>query len=612
MTYSARVICDSIAQGVRLTTLEVTFPRIVLAEFNTHRVFCLAGDSELEFDLPKDSRGRRRVYRMRLDDFVDKWLNGARRTGANPKTEYDTQGILPESHYSPQAIASLLGMATASNINTACRAGVLPATKTKNGWSVRGADVLAWRQSSPAHTRFDMRSRLKSMRIRQLNEDTGDIQTSHVRDVQVSGVKPVYVVRAGDYEVAGSKDHRILTTKGWLTIGELAPGDQVLVRRFGKREDELLDPLRLKKIEGVWRSRWQRTVRELLRSASSLCRRCEQNEGVDIHHIVPVHEAPERAFEKDNITLLCPSCHLAMHEVQGWQGGTYLYGAAATVTSVEYRGEEMTYDLEIAGSYPNFLANGVVVHNSRNSASSRAIPVEKRIAAIQENPFVPEAFAANKKGMQAGDVLDRLDQEHARHVWMAACEEALKKAQALVDLGVHKQWANRILEPFSWHTVVVTSTEWENFFNLRISELAQPEIRIAAELMLEAMEDSSPLDRDNSEVRYHLPYLQADEWYDLLANPSPQNIERAIKLSTARCARVSYLTHDGKYDPEADLRLYNMLLTNRHMSPFEHVAYASVIPLRQSSGFLGNFRRPWVQHRKTLPGEDIAPKEVPA
>jgi hypothetical protein len=100
MGYSAKILADSVSpDDVRLTTMEVTFPRIVLAEFNTHRVFCLAGDSMLEFDLPAGQNGGRRVYSMRLDEFVEKWVGGARRIGANPKRSVELDWVQGDKKY---------------------------------------------------------------------------------------------------------------------------------------------------------------------------------------------------------------------------------------------------------------------------------------------------------------------------------------------------------------------------------------------------------------------------------------------------------------------------------------------------------------------------------
>lgn len=234
---------------------------------------------------------------------------------------------------------------------------------------------------------------------------------------------------------------------------------------------------------------------------------------------------------------------------------------------------------------------------SRNSASSRAIPVEKRIQAVLDNPFIPEAFAANKPGMQAGDVLDAKASEEARFDWLAARDHAVDHASFLAVSGVHKQWANRLIEPFSWTTVVVTATEWENFFNLRISALAQPEIRKAAELMKAAMDASIPKELPHG--GWHLPYIQLDE--------TEYVTEDMIKASVARCARVSYLTHDGIRDFAKDIELHDKLLASRHMSPFEHPA---VVNFANPERFCGNFRRPWVQHRKMLVGEAVAPAEA--
>lgn len=229
---------------------------------------------------------------------------------------------------------------------------------------------------------------------------------------------------------------------------------------------------------------------------------------------------------------------------------------------------------------------------SKNSASSRAIPVKKRIQAVLDDPFVPAAFGANKSGMASSEWLDDEESVTARDIWMAAMAHAVDCASQMEKLGVHKQWANRLLEPFSWQTVIVTATEWENFFNLRISEHAQPEIRTAAEMMKKAREESTP--RQLKHGGWHLPYVRDDERH--------LSIEDLVKISSARCARVSYLTHDGVRDISADLNLYDRLVGPGHMSPLEHPAQArpDVYNLHPS-----NFCYPWVQHRKFIPGEAI-------
>lgn len=247
---------------------------------------------------------------------------------------------------------------------------------------------------------------------------------------------------------------------------------------------------------------------------------------------------------------------------------------------------------------------------SRNSASSRAIPVEKRIQAVMEDPFIPAAFCSNQRGMQAGGVLGTDEHALAWRTWMAAAADACEKARQLAAAGVHKQWANRLIEPFAWTEVIASATEWSNFFHLRISPMAQPEIRAAAEAMKAAMDASTP--KALLPGQWHLPLVSNEDRLEAmeLDPPGPETPEgwmRLAKLSTARCARVSYLTHEGKRDPSVDIALHDKLLADGHLSPFEHPAMvggsADPRPQVYDGEFIGNFRAPWVQYRKTIPRE---------
>lgn len=260
---------------------------------------------------------------------------------------------------------------------------------------------------------------------------------------------------------------------------------------------------------------------------------------------------------------------------------------------------------------------------SRNSASSRAIPVARRISMLQSHPFIPDAFMQNQRGMQAGVELDTIAQDRARQIWMEACAAAIKHAKALADLEVHKQWANRLLEPFAWQTVICSATEWQNFFNLRRHRAAQPEIRKTAELMFDAMQASTPTELDHGE--WHIPYITEEDIEESMNNSSSIVDDTwLVKLSVARCARVSYLTHDtNKRDIAADIKLHDMLLTSGHMSPFEHQAkvgtlaeltdhlgtgptgYMCYVCDGEATGTIGNFDVPWIQYRKTIPNEAI-------
>lgn len=240
--------------------------------------------------------------------------------------------------------------------------------------------------------------------------------------------------------------------------------------------------------------------------------------------------------------------------------------------------------------FPRFILAEVNTHRmlSRNFESSRAIPVERRIAMVQADPFIPEAFGKNRRGMQASENLDPLQAQQAEEVWYDALEAALDSARELATLGVHKQLANRILEPFAWVTGIITATDWDNFFALRCNPQAQPEFRRLAVMMRDCMDASKP--KEVGQDGWHLPLVSTED---------RQETWHLTKLSAARCARVSYLTHAGVRDESEDIRLYEDLVRNGHMSPLEHQATPMSTPHHR-----GNLRS-WKQARKFLPNEAV-------
>jgi len=264
---------------------------------------------------------------------------------------------------------------------------------------------------------------------------------------------------------------------------------------------------------------------------------------------------------------------------------------------------------------------------SRNSASSRAVPIEKMLARVQEEPFVPQSWPSNGRGMKEGIPLTGADAEVARDAWARGIGRSVITAMELETAGLHKGYTNRHLEVGLWHTTIVTATEWDNFFHLRAHPEAHGEMQIIAAMMKEAYEASTPQKLDYGQ--WHLPYIYPEDW-DFVRNELPDWPEQSIttamvQISTGRCARVSYLTHDGRRDPEKDIDLYVKLSNNGHMSPFEHPARPATVkdadldtcmvrwkdcahtwhhgslPDADKLWF-GNFRG-WVQHRKTIPYE---------
>ncbi len=232
--------------------------------------------------------------------------------------------------------------------------------------------------------------------------------------------------------------------------------------------------------------------------------------------------------------------------------------------SVTDAGERLT---TVEATFHRFILPEINTHRSiaKSSASSRAIPVQKRLQAVKENPAMPVHWGANKAGMQADAQLEPWVIELAASEWRLARDNAVYSVEYLLDLGLHKQVANRLLEPFLWHTAIMTSTTngWLNFFEQRCSPLAQPEMEAAAYAIKAAYEASTPVMRPD-----HLPYVadaELGEWGKFVAVP----------VSVARSARVSYRTFEGVEDLDADLALFDKLMeaSPKHWAPTEHVAF---------------------------------------
>jgi hypothetical protein len=255
--------------------------------------------------------------------------------------------------------------------------------------------------------------------------------------------------------------------------------------------------------------------------------------------------------------------------------------------------------------YPRFIHSEFMTHRvfSRNARSSRAVPTAKLIKEVRDNPVMPVHWGKNQPGMQAATEIDDINRPFAKSAWNKAAMAAADHASYLDALGVHKQVVNRILEPFLHIDVVVTATEWTNFYALRRHKDAQPEIKALADMMWEMQQRSVP---NHIPVNgWHMPYITDVEWEN---NLIPE--EHLLKVSVARCARVSYKTFDGVLPKlEDDLKLYDRLVGSApmHASPAEHQATPDVqaadgkFCYKNTHGNLVG----WQQYRKTLKGENI-------
>jgi hypothetical protein len=289
------------------------------------------------------------------------------------------------------------------------------------------------------------------------------------------------------------------------------------------------------------------------------------------------------------------------------------YEARIILDSVGPNGARLTtFEL----SYPRFVHAELLTHRtfSRNSASSRAIPVEKLLGRIEDDPVIPVFWGSNRAGMQAREELSDFDKCCAETLWRAAVRSGVDFARKLGAMGLHKQIANRAAELGMFITVVVTATEWSNFFALRDHPDAQPELRSIAAKAHALYREYSP--QELAAGAWHLPYVTGYDdvpGYDAAEALAAMDARQACLIAVGRCAAVSYL-NQGQRDIKADAARAEKNLVAGHMSPFEHVAQAMTTEEWRDYGYAAAIewvtgRVPpgnlwgWRQFRKTINNE---------
>lgn len=257
-----------------------------------------------------------------------------------------------------------------------------------------------------------------------------------------------------------------------------------------------------------------------------------------------------------------------------------------------------TFEIE----YPRIIMSEFNTHRavSKNSSSSRAIPTSKMLEHTKNVNLKPVYFGSKKSGMQAGEELVGEGLDFAKCVWGSALESAIEFSEMLDKAGVAKEVTNRLVEPFQLVKVVCTSTDWDNFFNLRLHPDADPNICMLAYKMYKAMEESKP--DVLKEGEWHLPYVNKYDipicysdvggyeyetgyhvfYYDTDVKHICEQVltlEEAIKYSAASCASVSYRTEAMTLE-KAD-KIFDMLIKAEvvHSSPLEHQA----TPIQESN-----------------------------
>ncbi|WP_377274065.1 FAD-dependent thymidylate synthase [Peterkaempfera sp. SMS 1(5)a] len=361
--------------------------------------------------------------------------------------------------------------------------------------------VENFREENPS-TRLRKLDSVRRNHVRCYDERTLIAQRAQILDVMESGVKQLLkLTTASGKALRCSKDHAVFTPDGWRKAGELQAGDHVMVAGTAPRPSEALVPPSLRRGIGVWTSmQRKRLIKE--QDACYLCSHMFPRDELELDHVVPVAMDLLKALDERNLAPACKNCHdmkSATEQGMGKRGGKIAVAKSDVVLNIEDDGEEMTYDLSVAGPWHNFLADGVVVHNSYNEESGRYrelqpvfyVPGEERKLVQQGRPGKYEFVAGTP--------------EQHKTVG-AAMEESYRRSyeayQEMLAAGVAREVARAVLPVglFSSMYATCNARSLMHFLSLRtkderakVPSFPQREIEMVAERMEQQWAELMPL-----------------------------------------------------------------------------------------------------------------------
>jgi thymidylate synthase (FAD) len=424
------------------------FPHSMMQQIRTHRVGisfdvqCLAGDTEITF--VKTSGGLKKI---KIAELYDLWTNGEQ--------------------------------------------------------AVRERKIRGHNGELPGKYRRDCQKRLKKMNLRVLNEETNFFETGHLKDVMYSGVNDVYRVTLADGQsIDCTVNHRLFTSQGWETMGDatglltdvdgkvVAMTKQCFVMRNGFvvggngfYRDKIWFQQQIK--QGLFTYEFDNLV--------SVCKTCHEY----IHH----HNR-EIEFAKTFEPILEPINWRSKPK----SSGNKLKAHPVEVVKVEYLGKQMTYDLEVEGKWHNFVANGMVVHNSFRYTGQRVIDVAEGKRDL-ENVFYlrPIGYYVDRQGKKY------FYSEEQRNKDMEWCLQACQLYQQRISEGLSEEHARSII-PFDARQHFVMSCNARSLMHLL-------DLRWKRDAQLEAQK------------LCELLYIHFEEWMPAVAEWYKENRAMKAKLS---------------------------------------------------------------------------------
>lgn len=434
--------------------IEVKAPIFVFREWHRHRTQCLAGDTDISFELPdRARRGVKTAKKLKLGELYRKWSTDS------PVKRKDKQG------------RSMM--------------------------------------------QFN-RERISKMSLRVYDETAEKFVIGHIADITSGGVKPVFeVALKNGKRVTCSKDHRLLTTKGWKTLESCGKGDELLCNGTYHTEEgtRAIRLARSGEKSNFWRggvtsdrgsiAKWTSgQAPSVHKKFDYTCQDCSKRGGrLHAHHLLPVVTHPELGRDFENLVSLCESCHYKAHGRLGDGAmtraiGRFLLARPSKILSIKLAGERETFDISVSGENHNFVANGIVVHNSYNEMSARYIPLpdENYVPSVERLMLGANTSTTNKQAQGNGETLGLRE----AMTWQADLEEAYAACQRVYEkgiaAGVPKEIA-RLSVPVARYSRMRASANirnWLGFLTLRQAPAAQWEIREYANAVGKLISETFP------------------------------------------------------------------------------------------------------------------------
>ncbi len=250
---------------------------------------------------------------------------------------------------------------------------------------------------------------------------------------------------------------------------------------------------------GAWTRRMAPQVHQKF---NYVCQHCgKRGDQLHAHHLVPVYADESLAYEFENLVSVCKPCHELIHhnhfeaqfaqefqpavQTEVWQSkpksqGRKLRAHPVEVVDVEYLGMQDTYDLEVDGPWHNFVANGLVVHNSMRYTGARVVEIADGRRDVEDIFYL----------RPVGDYRDRQGKRYHYSVAQRQrdldwCYKAAQGYKADIEAGWSEEHARGKL-PFDYRQHFVMSVNvrsFMHFLDLRSKKDAQIEIQKLCDLM---------------------------------------------------------------------------------------------------------------------------------